>query len=224
MHLPPPLRPIPALAKAGARAAVVAWLPLANCGSGAAESTVQRSTNYYTVTGASLPAIEASLQRSRPFVEMGPSHAYTTWNIRWNFQTESSSNGCLCSGFSTETRIRITLPYWQPSTNSRSWLPSAWNDYFQALRLHEAHHAELAEEAATEIHRRVSALGGSGDCDSLKRQINTTGEAVLEEYRQKQKAYDVETRHGATQGAVLGGIGVRPRREEESKPPPPIPR
>jgi hypothetical protein len=45
----------------------------------------------------------------------------------------------------------------------------------------------------------------------LKQAINELGNRTIAEYRQKDKDYDAQTRHGATQGARFPGRGRRPR-------------
>jgi predicted secreted Zn-dependent protease len=48
-------------------------------------------------------------------------------------------------------------------------------------------------------------VGQTADCTALRNQVDRTARGILEAYRQKEKDYDVKTRHGATQGATLPG-------------------
>jgi len=163
------------------------------------------TTNYYPVTGATLPEIRRSIREARPWKDRQDVDGFTEWKVSWQFSVMQTSDGCRCSTFNTQTRITITLPRWTPPTNAPATVVQIWTNYFTALLRHEVGHGQMAAAAAGELHRRVKSLGGGTDCDSLKRSLNALGESVVAEFRQKDKEYDERTRHGATQGATLPG-------------------
>ncbi|MBK9001341.1 MAG: DUF922 domain-containing protein [Myxococcales bacterium] len=55
--------------------------------------------------------------------------------------------------------------------------------------------------AARDVLRKLEKLDAEPDCDSMNREANAAANRIVEEYKAKDKAYDKETRHGATQGA-----------------------
>ena len=169
------------------------------------------ATNYYPVTGATLPEIRRSMREARPWKDRQNVDGFTEWKVSWQFSVMSTSDGCRCSTFNTQTRISITLPRWTPPTNSPATVVQIWTNYFAALLRHEVGHGQMAAAATAELHRRVKSLGGGADCEGLKRSLNALGETVVAEFRQKDKEYDERTRHGATQGASLPGRGRRER-------------
>lgn len=176
------------------------------------QTAARWTTNYYSVTGATLPEIRRSIRQSRPWKERQDVDGFTEWQVHWQFSVVSTSEGCRCSTFNTQTRIAISLPLWTPPTNAPITVIQIWTNYFTALLRHEVGHGQMAVMAATELQRRVKQQGGGSDCESLKRTLNQLGDAVVAEYRQRDKEYDEKTRHGATQGAVLPG---RQRRDRE---------
>lgn len=179
--------------------------------SAAGQGALLWTTNYYSVTGATLPEIRRSVRETRPWKDRQDVDGFTEWKVSWQFSVMQTSDGCRCSTFNTQTRVAITLPRWTPPTNAPITVVQIWTNYFAALLRHEVGHGQMAAAASAELHRRVRSLGGGTDCDGLKRLLNTLGETVVAEFRQKDKEYDERTRHGATQGASLRGRGRRER-------------
>ena len=169
----------------------------------AGQSTFKWTTNYYAVTGNSVREIISSLARSGPAGQLGSMHASTQWKVDWHYRTETSANGCVCSSFTTDVTITTLLPRWLPSTNASVEVRQAWRSYINALTDHENGHAGFAVQAVAEMKRRVDAIGEVASCSALAQQLDQIGNEVLEEHRKKEKDYDIQTRHGATQGAFL---------------------
>jgi len=170
-----------------------------------AQNPVRRTTNYYAVIGATLPEVRQSMRQNRPWKEKFDLDGMTEWQVTWQFSVMATAGGCRCSSFSTQTSIVVTMPRWFTPTNAPDTVKDIWRNYAKALAEHEAGHAGIALAAASEIQRRVQTLGEGTDCASLKQQINSLGQQVIEEHRKQDREYDTSTRHGATQGASLPG-------------------
>ena len=74
------------------------------------------STNYYQVTGSSLKEIRQSIAREKP--RKLTHHALTEWNVRARFAAAKLQGQYRCSGFTTTTTIRMTLPRWTPTEDT----------------------------------------------------------------------------------------------------------
>lgn len=196
-----PVRPLARLA-----ALALCLAPLA----APAQSVARWTTNFYTVTGASLPELRHSIQQARPWKESQPTDAITDWRVNWQFTVQSGADGCRLRSVSISTTIATTLPRWHAPTNADPGTLRAWTHYLLALGRHEAGHGQIGLMAAAEIEKRFHAHGAAPDCESLKAALNALGHRIVAEHRQRDLDYDARTRHGATQGAVLPG---RLRRE-----------
>ncbi len=177
-----------------------------------AQNGVLWTTNYYAVTGTTLPELRQSIREKRPWKASFDWDGMTDWQVRWQFSVTPTPGGCRCNNFSTSTSITVTLPRWVAPTNAPETVKQIWQKYWTALAHHEAGHAAIALAAAAEIQKRVKEVGEGADCDFLKRKIKELAQGVVETHRKRDKDYDERTRHGATQGATLPG---RPRRERE---------
>jgi len=179
--------------------------------SASAQNSVRWTTNYYTITGATVPELRQSIRTNRPWKERLEHDAMTDWRVNWQFTVTPTPGGCRCSTFGTQTTITITMPRWAAPTNAPDSTREIWRKYSTALGQHEAGHAAIALAAAAELHKRIKSIGEAAGCDGLREQINQLGRQVVEEHRQRDREYDEKTRHGATQGAALPGRARRER-------------
>jgi len=170
-----------------------------------AQDSVQWTTNYYPVTGASVREIRRSINEARPWKDRQSTDAMTKWQVNWHFTLSPSAGGCYCNTFSTTTTIAVTLPKWIVPTNAPESVKGIWARYFTALGKHEGGHGQIALSAAAELQKRSRTIGTLPDCETLKAKINGIGEQVVQDFQRRDKEYDERTRHGATEGAFLPG-------------------
>jgi predicted secreted Zn-dependent protease len=155
------------------------------------------TTNYYAVTGATLPEIHQSLNRPQPWKTKPELVGLTTWHIDWQFDLQRTAGGCRCTSFTTRTTITNILPHWIAPTNAAPEVKKAWARLFARLARHEDGHSRLALAAVAELHQRVKKLGEDTDCRGLRRKINDLAHRVIEEHRRREAEYDRRTNHGA---------------------------
>jgi predicted secreted Zn-dependent protease len=156
---------------------------------------------YYDVVGDSAEALRTQIQALRPRGEDGGRYdAYTRWKLEWRYLYREQRDGCRRTSFRTHLTTTIHLPRWQAPPDAAPDLRQRWEAYVAALDRHERHHEALAIEAADALERRVGAIDRAADCKTLEAEVNAAGEAVIEDYRARQRAYDVETGHGRSEG------------------------
>jgi len=165
-----------------------------------AQNVVRWTTNYYSVTGATVREIRRSLNTSRPWRNRETIDAATTWRVEWKFGMDTTAGGCRISDVSTVTTITTTLPRYIPSTNAPAEVVQRWVKYFGALARHEAVHGEIAKAAGVEIQGALAAHSAS-DCPNLRHQVEAAANSILTRRRREEKEMDVRTQHGGTEGA-----------------------
>ncbi|HUD40367.1 MAG TPA: DUF922 domain-containing protein [Dokdonella sp.] len=206
---PTPHPPRPDLAFARCRSArrrrAAGWLAglvIAAAGPAAlAEVRHKAERTYYDVVGDSVEALRAQLQAQRPRGEDGGRYdAYTRWKLEWQYRFREQRDGCRRISLRTDLTTTIHLPRWQAPADAAPDLVRRWEAYVAALDRHERGHEALAIEAAEAVEQRVGAIGRAHDCKTLEAEVNAAGEAVVEDYKARQRAYDVETGHGRNEG------------------------
>src|SRR2546429_523558 len=101
----------------------------------------------------------------------------------------------------TATLAVVALAY--ACRSSSPEVAKAWQSYVKAVRLHEAGHRTIAERNAREVFAALTPLRGM-NCDLLSAEASRVAEQIVADGRARNRAYDVDTKHGQTQGVVLG--------------------
>ena len=160
--------------------------------------------HWYDVEGDTETELRAQLDARGPEDTGGQRHdAYTAWHVTWKFPFSEGAEGCSTGPVTTAVHINITLPRWRGPEDERDPLVRRWRRYLDALKEHESGHRETGFRAATDITETLPALPPKPTCEQADEAANAAAREVLERYRAGDIAYDAETRHGATQGAVF---------------------
>ncbi|MFT7243953.1 MAG: putative secreted Zn-dependent protease [Candidatus Azotimanducaceae bacterium] len=130
-----------------------------------------------------------------------PRWGCTNWDVSWKFRWQESNGNCRVSSVQTFIKVVYQMPYWQGATQSDSDLAREWKRFYQALKLHEDGHGEIAIRAGEAIENRISQVGGMSSCSALEANVNQVGRETLAKFNAMNAEYDVETRHGIEQGA-----------------------
>jgi predicted secreted Zn-dependent protease len=123
----------------------------------------------------------------------------TNWNIKWDTQVESDSNGaCHITGVSTILNVVISLPKLNGGDDLQK---TNFDRFFITLREHELNHYKISSEAAQEIDSNLKDLPPIYHCKELKDLANKIAYGTLDFFNKKQRQYDSDTKHGHKEGA-----------------------
>jgi len=157
---------------------------------------------YYEAIAKPSQSLLASVNDASPIRHNGRTyHGYTKWNVQWRFFWKAYDSGrCTITSAKTTLTATIQLPKLKGGTSSQK---KRFEDYSAALKRHEWGHYEIGREAAASIDRELLLFPVMEDCPSLERQANALANQLLEQYREKERAYDASTGYGKSQGAWL---------------------
>ncbi len=159
---------------------------------------------YYDIDGSSAGALRDQIQRLGPKDESGKSRdALSVWSIESGYAAAQRGDSCVLRDVKVTLNVTVTLPRWKPPATATAQLVRTWQAYSKAVRLHEAGHRTIAERNAREVMAALRALRGT-NCDRLLNDASNTVEQIVADGRARNRAYDVQTQHGQTQGVELG--------------------
>jgi len=148
-----------------------------------------------TPIGATLDAASSLRSNDKVF------HAETKWYVNWKFWWHEQADGrCKMTRIDVNLDSRITMP---ALTNATDEQEKQFHTYLLALQAHELGHVSFGKQAALAIDAAVMALPEMASCTELENAANRLGNRILNDYKIKEIHYDVETRHGRTQGVRL---------------------
>jgi predicted secreted Zn-dependent protease len=163
---------------------------------------VSSSTSLYAVEGANTRSLLASLRQRGPSDGQGTWAASTAWMFHWSYRPVSDPD-CHVASANVDLDLTLTFPEWATPPEAAPVVVTAWQGYLSRVELHERGHRDIAETAANDLARTLEGLPAQKSCDALATTARTTVSELLARHAQAQAAYDRETGHGASQGAVL---------------------
>src|SRR6266699_306134 len=170
----------------------------------AARASIVASEQFYDIDGSSAGALRNQISRLGPKDESGKSQdALTVWSIEWVYGTAQRGHSCVLRDVKVTLNVSVTLPRWKPPAMATAQLLKTWQAYLKAVRLHEAGHRTIAERNAREVMAALTPLRGA-NCDKLSDEATRAAERIVADGRARNRAYDIQTNHGQTQGVELG--------------------
>jgi len=151
---------------------------------------------YYEIGGSTANELRAQMNQQGPLdpLESARYDARTDWYISWTWPGYGSSD-CDLSKTTVSYDIKVTVPHWKPASNVDPKLIEQWNRYLNNLSTHEQGHVD----SIVKNYPRVK--------DAIQRSTCLTAEQaaqdMLNTFQQANTAYDVQTKHGETQGAIF---------------------
>jgi predicted secreted Zn-dependent protease len=150
---------------------------------------------YYQIYGTTEAELRSEMDQKRPPEYEGyRGDALTKWDFRWKWSGLGTSK-CNLSKARTYYDITLTLPYWDPPASADPQLVAKWTRYFNALVFHEKGHVD---QAMAHYEGLLPAIQNA-TCDTAEQ----VAEQVVIDLRNVDHNYDVETGHGASQGATF---------------------
>ena len=162
------------------------------------------TSNTYTVFGDSVDAVNAQMARCTPTNNGNDRFAASTvYSINWSFRYQSGTDGlCTVTSASVGLAIGQIFPAWQPSSGSSSALRNSWQTFITNLATHENGHRALDQATAATILSDLQNVPAT-NCGDIEAAANNKANSDLAALDQANDAYDSNTNHGVTQGAIL---------------------
>lgn len=166
-----------------------------------AEVRVEERIDLYAVDGADLPAVIADMDRIGPRSDDGKRRwGITRYRLGWQFQHRRTDPGCRAESLTVELHLDIMLPSWRQRDRATPDQQANWAVLSRALAAHEEGHARIARLCANALHEALNKVAQAPDCEQLRQQLSTAGEASLNACDAQHADYDQRTRNGYLQG------------------------
>jgi len=159
---------------------------------------------HYAIHGTTDRELVSAMRSLGPANAVGkryPGHA--EWNVSWTYRWQSQGNRCSLNSPSVQLTGTITLPRWEDRGSADPALQQRWDRFLAALTVHEQGHFQNGVAAADELRRQLATLKSNKGCASLAAEVEALGRAIVEDYKQRDRQYDLDTEHGRTQDAFL---------------------
>lgn len=158
----------------------------------------------YIVYGYSANQIRSEINQCSPLSAGGSEYdAQTNWQLRYSYSWYTKSNGkCALQNVGVIVHITFMYPQWTNNAYAVPGLSSQWQKYIDNLTVHEQGHENLALQYANTLFSGLQNYPDT-DCSNIHQSVNTYGDNEIASLNQSEANYDVQTKHGATQGATF---------------------
>ncbi len=167
------------------------------------ELKVNEKYQSYDVDGGNPDQLRRQMRQHGTKWDDGATYAAeTNWDIRYGYEVAYEDGRCYLKSVKTDVDIIYHLPR-RAASSAHSELTVLWEDFMRHLKRHEFGHKDIAVKTAAEINEMLGSLGSFSDENQLAREVSRRTEERFQRMKEAQIAYDHDTRHGESQGAVL---------------------
>jgi predicted secreted Zn-dependent protease len=160
---------------------------------------IATSTTYYQVDGSTWDAVADSLRAAAS----GEWAAQTTWQFSTSYPYDTAGRVCRAGPVSVLATINYRLPSWTASADAPQDLIDTWSRFSDGVRVHESGHRDIAVAAAVALADALRSLPAQPSCAEFEQVARSTTADLMRQLDRDQVAYDLQTQHGLTQGAVF---------------------
>lgn len=164
------------------------------------------TTSPYKIQGKTAAELRSQMSQLGP---LNPDEgkrfdASTIWDLDAQF-TSGGKKGVSCKFKTIIVTVKTTfiLPDWTPPSSTPQTLTDRWKKHLAALQTHEDGHKQLGIDAGNDFLTQLKAMPPASSCDALQKAAAQKRDAIKATFKQKHKAYDAKTDHGADVGAVF---------------------
>ncbi|HHH9441283.1 TPA: DUF922 domain-containing protein [Pseudomonas aeruginosa] len=160
---------------------------------------------HYQVTGRTIVQIQQSISEKAPTRNGDTFYSgATVWSLASTYDyVQLANGGCAISNPKVTVDISISLPVLLDDPQRSPAVVREWQRFYSALSEHEMLHAANGKRTAQILLNRLSGVRTELSCDRLRVVVSDAGQALIQKLGQYDTQLDLQTNHGATQGAVL---------------------
>jgi predicted secreted Zn-dependent protease len=186
-----------------ATAAIAIFAVLLAASAYASPSLTERNDDY-AITGRTAAELRAQMERLGPRnADDGKIYAANAHTeLQWRYQYQTDLEGCRIASADIRMVVVYTMPAWSDYDSAPRDVRDSWDRYRARLTIHEQGHRDIGMQVAAELERELLETRRRY-CDELGTAAEETARGKLQVLKERHRAYDDRTRHGATEGAVF---------------------
>jgi predicted secreted Zn-dependent protease len=161
------------------------------------------SLRRYAVVGTTAAEVRAALDAYGP---SGPAERFdglTEWSLTWVFRYTRPGAYCDLVSAIVDLQVTVIVPELGTPEEPDEAVLTRWEAYVAALESHELGHVVRQGAMARDLAQAFEDAEPGPDCSELGARLKALGDAYVEAMREADVAYDLESGHGRSQGAVF---------------------
>lgn len=166
---------------------------------------IDEKYDFYDIKGTSIAELKHQMKQGGTKWNDGKVYAaLTTWDIQYDYEIIEKNGSYSIKSVATDISVVYILPNRVTAEADAPDLQAVeWRKYMDRLKEHEYGHKDISVKTAAEINEALASLGSFSSRADLDKSAKLLVEAKFKQLKKLQIAYDEETQHGITQGAIL---------------------
>ena len=159
--------------------------------------------HYYSIYAYTAEDLKNQVRSCGPKQDGSSYAGMATSMFSWIFRYQYTPTGaCQITDVGVGINVDIYYPNWEIIGDVQPGLPEKWQAYMNALTTHEHGHKQRHYDTADRIFNSANGLTAA-TCEEAGNVVGAIVDNIIAENRADNIAYDEETGHGATQGAIM---------------------
>ena len=165
--------------------------------------SASRSDATYNVSGTTVDQLNASIQANAPKNEGQVAAGLTEYSYGLDGSFCTKPGACSVGALTITEDVKVTLPNLTTVSQLAPDLRQIWDNYANAVSVHEGRHVTILEEGLQEMKRQLLLVEPQPNCDALDHEINKVWLLYSSNMENRQRAFH------AADSAGQGGSIVR---------------
>jgi len=181
---------------------IAVWKVISNLPS---PNSVNYSEDYdfYSIAPTSVSDISKQVFTTSPIVINGTQYAgRTSWASGFNYSVLDHGNNYRVKKLNIDFDVTYTMPKLALFCCSDD-IETRFNTFYENLDLHEHGHGQILDDAKYEIFNYLMDTPTQNSKLALKKALNVRFDEMIQKFTDLSHRYDMDTRHGYTQGAYI---------------------
>lgn len=156
-----------------------------------AETSVRKSTVYFTVSGKTASELDSALLRNGPRVGGAARHPGAAQiKFSGDIKYKETKGRCSIATAHVNLNLKLILPNWKDRASAPRGLAILWDSLSGDIRRHEEQHAEIATRHARGLEQALKALPAQKTCGEMQALVTRTTDDRIAEHDADQLRFD----------------------------------
>ena len=156
-----------------------------------ADTSVRKSTVYFTVRGKTASELDSALMRNGPQAGGMARHPGAAQiKFAGDIKYSEAKGRCSVSAARVNLNLKLILPNWKDRGGAPRGLAVLWDSLAGDIKRHEEHHAEIATRHAHQLEQALRSLPPQKTCEAMQALVSRTTDQQIAEHDEDQRRFD----------------------------------
>ncbi|HWU63200.1 MAG TPA: DUF922 domain-containing protein [Ensifer sp.] len=155
-----------------------------------ADTSVRKSTVYFTVRGKTASQLDNALMRSGPQAGMSRHPGAAQIKFSGDVKYRETKGSCSVGAARVNLNLKLILPNWGDRNGAPRGLAVLWDSLAGDIKRHEERHAEIATEHAHRLEQAIKSLPAQKTCGEMQALVERTTDKEIALHDADQRHFD----------------------------------